>query len=67
VEALDQVRNGTPPLSPGLTAKLLNEFARANHPKKPVSSEKDRQEIMVLIYNYSYRWLAFFIRNLKIG
>jgi DNA-binding NarL/FixJ family response regulator len=28
VEALDQVMQGTPPFSPGLAAKLINEFAR---------------------------------------
>lgn len=39
IEALDQVRQGTPPFSPGLAAKLLNEFARVGHPKQPVSSQ----------------------------
>jgi DNA-binding NarL/FixJ family response regulator len=37
IEALDQVRQGTPPFSPGLAARLLAEFARAGHPKEPVS------------------------------
>jgi len=37
IEALDQVRQGTPPFSPGLAAKLLNEFARTGHPQQPVS------------------------------
>jgi len=38
VEALDQVREGIPPFSPGLAAKLLDEFARAGgaaHPPAP--------------------------------
>lgn len=30
VEALDQAREGVPPFSPGLAAKLLHEFARIN-------------------------------------
>jgi DNA-binding NarL/FixJ family response regulator len=32
VEALDQARQGTPPFSPGLAAKLLDEFARMSNP-----------------------------------
>lgn len=39
VEALDQARHGTPPFSPGLAAKLLNEFARLGNPKDAVSSK----------------------------
>jgi len=39
VEALNQIREGTPPFSPGLAAKLLEEFARVNDPKGPVSSK----------------------------
>ena len=41
VEALDQVREGIPPFSPGLAAKLLDEFARAGdaaHPPAPPAS-----------------------------
>jgi two-component system NarL family response regulator len=40
VEALNQVRVGTPPFSPGLAAKLLEEFARVNNPKGPTPSKK---------------------------
>jgi DNA-binding NarL/FixJ family response regulator len=32
IEALDQARQGTPPFSPGLAAKLLDEFARMSNP-----------------------------------
>ena len=35
IEALDQVRHGTPPFSPRLAAKLLNEFARIGNPRQP--------------------------------
>jgi two-component system NarL family response regulator len=35
VEALDQALEGIPPFSPGLAAKLLDEFARANRPEVP--------------------------------
>jgi DNA-binding NarL/FixJ family response regulator len=38
VEALDQARQGVPPFSPGLAAKLLNEFARLGIPKDAISS-----------------------------
>jgi two-component system NarL family response regulator len=38
VEALDQAREGTPPFSPGLAAKLLDEFARVRSPEKQVSA-----------------------------
>jgi len=34
VDALEQVRQGTPPFSPGLAAKLLAEFARGGNPKE---------------------------------
>jgi two-component system NarL family response regulator len=37
VEALDQAREGTPPFSPGLAAKLLDEFARVSGPGEPAS------------------------------
>ena len=39
VEALHQARQGTPPFSPGLAARLLNEFARLGNPKDAVSSK----------------------------
>jgi len=32
VDALDQAQQGTPPFSPGLAAKLLDEFARMSNP-----------------------------------
>jgi two-component system NarL family response regulator len=35
VEALEQAQHGTPPFSPGLAAKLLDEFARVCHPEAP--------------------------------
>jgi len=40
VEALNQVREGTPPFSPGLAAKILEEFARVNDPTGPASPKK---------------------------
>jgi len=39
VEALNQVQQGTPPFSPGLAAKLLDEFKRFSNPKESFSSE----------------------------
>jgi two-component system NarL family response regulator len=45
VDALEQAREGTPPFSPGLAAKLLSEFARIGGPQElatqPVSVEAD--------------------------
>jgi DNA-binding NarL/FixJ family response regulator len=38
VEALHQAGQGTPPFSPGLAAKLLDEFSRLSQPKEAVSS-----------------------------
>jgi DNA-binding NarL/FixJ family response regulator len=35
VDALDQAGEGIPPFSPGLAAKLLDEFARLNAPEEP--------------------------------
>jgi two-component system NarL family response regulator len=35
VDALDQAREGIPPFSPGLAAKLLDEFARAGEAADP--------------------------------
>jgi len=39
LEALNQVRQGTPPLSPGLAAKLLDEFKRFSNSKEQISPE----------------------------
>ena len=39
VAALDQARQGTPPFSPGLAAKLLDEFARIGNPEGAASSQ----------------------------
>jgi len=36
VEALNQVQQGIPPFSPGLAAKLLDEFARVSNPRGPI-------------------------------
>lgn len=38
VEALDQVREGIPPFSPGLAARLLDEFARMSEGAETASS-----------------------------
>jgi two-component system NarL family response regulator len=35
VDALDQAREGIPPFSPGLAAKLFDEFARVSGPEDP--------------------------------
>lgn len=43
VEALEQARQGVPPFSPGLAAKLMDEFARLCNPEGAVSS-KNRSE-----------------------
>jgi len=43
VEALNQAQEGTPPFSPGLAAKLLEEFARASN-LAPASFLKSREE-----------------------
>jgi DNA-binding NarL/FixJ family response regulator len=40
VEALDQARQGVPPFSPRLAAKLLAEFARIGSPKEPAPSQR---------------------------
>jgi len=40
VEALNQVEQGTPPFSPKLASKLLDEFKRVSNPKVPTSLEK---------------------------
>jgi len=38
VEALVQAREGTPPFSPGLAARLLDEFARGPRPEEPTTA-----------------------------
>lgn len=38
VEALEQAREGIPPFSPGLAAKLLEEFARVSGSKDPATA-----------------------------
>jgi DNA-binding NarL/FixJ family response regulator len=43
VEALEQVQQGTPPFSPGLAAKLLEEFARVNNPAVENSNSKPEE------------------------
>jgi DNA-binding NarL/FixJ family response regulator len=47
LEALNQVQQGTPPFSPGLAAKLLDEFKRVSNPKGPIlpknSGETDEE------------------------
>ena len=44
VEALNQAQQGTPPFSPGLAVKLLDEFKRFNNPKEPVSSKDSEKK-----------------------
>jgi two-component system NarL family response regulator len=39
LEALDQIQHGIPPFSPGLAARLLEEFGRISNSKEPVLSE----------------------------
>lgn len=39
VEAISQAREGTPPFSPGLASKLLEEFARVANPAPPGPTE----------------------------
>lgn len=45
VAALDQARQGTPPFSPGLAAKLLEEFARIGAQTGPVSSQESAETL----------------------
>jgi DNA-binding NarL/FixJ family response regulator len=47
VEALNQVQQGTPPFSPGLAAKLLDEFKRFSNPKRPISSKNSGENIEI--------------------
>jgi two-component system NarL family response regulator len=44
VEALNQAQQGTPPFSPGLAAKLLNEFKRSSSPDEPVSPKSSEKK-----------------------
>lgn len=39
VEALNQAQQGTPPFSPGLATKLLNEFKRFSNPNESISQQ----------------------------
>jgi DNA-binding NarL/FixJ family response regulator len=39
IEALQQVRQGIPPFSPGLAARLLEEFARVGRPQESAPSQ----------------------------
>jgi len=61
VEALDQVREGIPPFSPGLAAKLLEEFARSNGAAEPASppasvlSERQLQVLRLVADGLSYK------------
>ncbi len=43
VAALEQARQGTPPFSPGLAAKLLAEFARIGNPNGSLSSKNSAE------------------------
>jgi DNA-binding NarL/FixJ family response regulator len=45
VEALNQIQQGTPPFSPGLAAKLLEEFARVNNSMGPIFSKESGENI----------------------
>lgn len=44
VAALDQARQGAPPFSPGLAAKLLEEFARIGRPREQSPAETVEEE-----------------------
>ena len=44
VEALNQAQQGTPPFSPGLAAKLLDEFKRFSNSKEPISSKSSEKK-----------------------
>ena len=45
VEALNQARQGTPPFSSGLAAKLLTEFQRAGNPQESIPSKGSEKKI----------------------
>jgi DNA-binding NarL/FixJ family response regulator len=53
VDALDQAREGIPPFSPGLAARLLEEFARVNRPEQsvpqPVSAHTEQASMTPLL------------------
>jgi two-component system NarL family response regulator len=44
VGALNQVQQGTPPFSPGLAAKLLEEFKRSSNSKEPISPKSSEKK-----------------------
>ena len=44
IEALNQIQQGTPPFSPGLAAKLLDEFKRCSNPKEPISPKSSEKK-----------------------
>jgi DNA-binding NarL/FixJ family response regulator len=44
VEALEQAQQGTPPFSPGLAAKLLDEFKRFTDPDEPTSLKSTEEK-----------------------
>ena len=44
VEALNQAQQGAPPFSPGLAAKLLDEFKRVGHSEEPIFSESSEKK-----------------------
>jgi DNA-binding NarL/FixJ family response regulator len=45
VEALHEVEQGTPPFSPGLAAKLLNEFARLAQPLSATTDDQAKPDV----------------------
>lgn len=45
VEALNQAQQGTPPFSPGLAVKLLDEFKRSGNPKEAISAKTSEENI----------------------
>lgn len=70
VEALEQARNGIPPFSPGLAARLLGEFARLAQPAAPerpeaangspasalpVLTERQREVLALVAQGLSYK------------
>lgn len=44
VEALGQAQQGTPPFSPGLAVKLLDEFKRFSNPQESISSKSSEKK-----------------------
>jgi two-component system NarL family response regulator len=47
LNALDQAQQGTPPFSPGLAVKLLDEFKRFSAPKEPISPKSSEEKTEV--------------------